>query len=186
MAATDQAVSGVSGRYASALFDLASEHRSVAETAAALNSFHALVESSPDLSRLLTSPVFKSDDQLEAINALTGRAKIGGIAADFLRVMCQNRRLAALPGAITAFNTLVSQAKGEISAEVTSAEKLSAAHVAEIKAALKSAMGNDVQLVTKTDSSILGGLIVKVGSRMMDNSLRTKLNSLKATMKGTA
>jgi F-type H+-transporting ATPase subunit delta len=186
VATADQAVSGVSGRYASALFDLASEQDSVADTVAALNSFQSLIDSSPELSRLMTSPVFKAETQMEAINSLLARAKINGIAANFLRVMCNNRRLAAVPAAITALNNLVAEARGEVTAEVTSSEKLSAKHLADLKTALKSAIGSDVQLVTKVDSSILGGLIVKVGSRMMDNSLRTKLNSLKAAMKGIA
>ncbi len=186
MATADHTVSGVSGRYASALFDLAREQNVVPATVAALNAFQALVESSPDLKRLMTSPVFKADDQLEALNAILDKGKLNGIAANFLRVLCQNRRLAALPASIAAFNALVAEEKGEVTAEVTSAEKLSPAQLTELKAALKASIGSDVQLKTSVDSSILGGLIVKVGSRMMDNSLRTKLNSLKVAMKGTA
>jgi F-type H+-transporting ATPase subunit delta len=186
VAAADQAVSGVSGRYASALFDLASEHKSVPATATALNTFQALVESSDELQNLMQSPVFKADDQLAAIEALCSRAGITGLAFNFLKVMCTNRRLAAVPGAITAFNTLVAEAKGEATAEITSAEELTAKQVTELKAALKSSIGSDVTLTHKINPEILGGLIVKVGSRMLDNSLRTKLNSLKVAMKGTA
>jgi F-type H+-transporting ATPase subunit delta len=186
VAATDQAVSGVPGRYASALFELASEQKSVPATAASLTAFQSAVEESDDLKRLMQSPVFKAEDQLAAIEAIASKGKMAGIALNFLRVMAQNRRLAAVPAAIQSFNSLVARSKGEVTAEVTSAEALSAKQVADLKTALKAAIGSDVVLTSKVDPAILGGLIVKVGSRMMDNSLRTKLNSLKVTMKGTA
>jgi F-type H+-transporting ATPase subunit delta len=186
VAATNQAVTGVSGRYAAALFDLATEQKAVSATAAALNSFQAGVDESVDLQRLMQSPVFKADDQLAALDSLAVKGKVAGLALNFLRVMCQNRRLAAVPAAISAFNTLVAQSKGETTAEVTSAETLSPQHLADLKAALKATIGSDVSLTSKIDPAILGGLIVKVGSRMMDNSLRTKLNNLKVAMKGTA
>jgi F-type H+-transporting ATPase subunit delta len=186
VAATGQTVSGVSGRYASALFELASEEKTVEPTAEALNSFQAIVDGSADLQRLMKSPIFKSDDQLATLAAIAAKAKISGIALNFLKVMASNRRLAAVPGAITAFNTLVAQSKGEAAAEVTSAEALSAKQITDLKAALKSTIGSDFALTLKVDPEILGGLIVKVGSRMLDNSLRTKLNSLKVAMKGTA
>jgi F-type H+-transporting ATPase subunit delta len=183
--ATDQAVSGVAGRYANALFDLATESKSVSQTGDALNSFAASLDESADLQRLMRSPVFKTEDQLSAIEALATKAKISGLALNFLKLMARNRRLAAVPDAITAFNTLVSKSKGETTAEVTSAEKLSTKQIADLKAALKATVGSDVALTTKVDASILGGLIVKVGSRMMDNSLKTKLQNLKVAMKGS-
>jgi len=185
VATTDQSQSGVAGRYARALFDLATEHKAVADVASALSSFQGLIDESEDLQRLMRSPVFKSEDQSAAIEAIAAKAGIKGLALNFLKVMGGNRRLAAVPSAISAFNTLVSQSKGEATAEVTSAEKLSAKQLADLKAALKAATGSDVAIDAKVDPAILGGLIVKVGSRMMDNSLRTKLNSLKAAMKGT-
>lgn len=186
MAATDQSVSGVSGRYARALFDLAQESNSVAETARALSAFQAIVDESDDLQRLMRSPVFKAEDQLAAITSVAGKAGVNGVALNFLKVMSANRRLSAVPEAITGFHALVAQSKGETTAEVTSAEKLSAKQLADLKAALKATVGKDVMLESKVDPSILGGLVVKLGSRMMDNSLRTKLNSLKAAMKGNA
>ncbi|MFO1032615.1 MAG: F0F1 ATP synthase subunit delta [Hyphomicrobiales bacterium] len=190
MATTEQAPSvessSVAGRYARALFDLAQENKAVAEVAKALNGFQSLISDSPDLKRLMRSPVFKAEDQMAAVAAVAGKAGINGLALNFLNVMGANRRLAAVPAAITAFNALVAQAKGEKTAEVTSAEKLSAKQLADLKAALKSATGSDVAITAKVDPAILGGLIVKVGSRMMDNSLRTKLNSLKVAMKGQA
>lgn len=176
----------MSGRYALALYDLATENKAVAEVAKALTTFQGLITESADLKRLMNSPVFKAEDQMAAVSALADKAGISGLALNFLHVMGANRRLAAVPGAIAAFHALVADAKGETTAEVTSAEKLSAKQLAELKAALKAATGTDVLLETKIDSSILGGLIVKVGSRMVDNSLLTKLNSLKVAMKGTA
>ena len=185
MAATDQAISGVPGRYAAALFELASEAESIDKVAKDLSSFQSMLTESTDLRRLLRSPVFSGEDQLAALGALCAKAGVNGIALNFIKLMARNRRLPALSDAITAFNALVAVSKGEVAAEVTSAEKLSEKHINDIKAALKSSMGRDVQLTTKIDSSILGGLIVKVGSKMMDNSLKTKLQNLKIAMKGT-
>jgi F-type H+-transporting ATPase subunit delta len=185
VAATDQAISGVPGRYAAALFELASEAKSIDKVAKDLSTFQSMVADSTDLQRLLRSPVFSGDDQLAALGALCGRAGVNGIALNFIKLMARNRRLPALSDAITAFNALVAVSKGEVAAEVTSAEKLSEKHIKDVKAALKSSIGRDVQLTTKIDSSILGGLIVKVGSKMMDNSLKTKLQNLKIAMKGT-
>ena len=176
----------MAGRYASALFDLASDDKSVAKTGDALASFAALIDGSEELKRLIRSPVFKAEDQEEAVAALATKAGIAGLAFNFLKLMAKNRRLAAVPEAISAYQTLVAKSKGEVTAEVTSAEKLSAKQLADLKAALKSAVGSDVALAAKVDPAILGGLIVKVGSRMMDNSLLTKLNSLKSAMKGQA
>ena len=186
MATTDQTVSGVPGRYASALFDLADEEKSVEQIGADLASFQAAIDASADLRRLVGSPVFSADDQLAAITALCAKAKISGTALNFIKLAARNRRLAALPAMIRGYAALAAAAKGEIAAEVISAEKLSAPQIKDLKAALKASAGRDVTLSTRVDASLLGGLIVKVGSRMMDNSLKTKLANLKIAMKGTA
>ncbi len=185
MATADHAVSGVAGRYANALFDLATDDKSVAKTGDALASFMGLVEGSPELQRLMRSPVFKVADQTASIEALAAKAKINGLALNFLKLMSANRRLAAVPDAIRGYNALVAKSKGEISGEVISAEKLSAKQLTDLKAALKTATGSNVALTTSVDPSLLGGLIVKVGSRMLDNSLKTKLQNLKVSMKGS-
>jgi F-type H+-transporting ATPase subunit delta len=185
VATADHAVSGVAGRYANALFDLATDDKSVGPTGDALATFLTMVNDSDDLKRLMSSPVFKTEDQMAAIDALAAKAKISGLALNFLKLMGKNRRLGAVPGAIAGYQALVAKSRGEITAEVTSAEKLSAKQLTDLKAALKSAMGSDVVLAAKVDASLLGGLIVKVGSRMMDNSLKTKLQNLKVAMKGT-
>ena len=144
-----------------------------------------MLAGSTDLQRLVRSPVFSGEDQLLALEAICAKAGVNGLALNFIKLVAKNRRLPALSDAITAFNALVAVSKGEVAAEVTSAEKLSDKHIKDVKAALKSSIGRDVQLTTKIDSSILGGLIVKVGSKMMDNSLKTKLQNLKIAMKGT-
>lgn len=186
VANTDQTVSGVPGRYASALFELASDEKSADKTGEQLAAFAAAIEASGDLKRLVRSPVFKTEDQIAAIQAVAGKLGITGTALNFLKLVARNRRLAALPDMIGAYQTLLATSKGEIAGEVVSADKLSAPQLKDLKAALKGSLGRDVALSTRVDASILGGLIVKVGSRMMDNSLKTKLQNLKIAMKGTA
>jgi F-type H+-transporting ATPase subunit delta len=185
LVAGQQIVSGVAGRYAKALFDLAVEQNSVPATATSLSALQGMITESDALQRLLKSPVFKSEDQMAALDALAAKGGVGGLALNFAKLMCENRRLAVLSQAIAGFQALVADAKGEMVAEVTSAEKLTAAQLKDLAAALKARVGKDVSLSTKTDSSILGGLIVKIGSTMIDNSLKTKLQHLKVSMKGT-
>ena len=186
VASTDQTVSGVPGRYASALFELAGEDKSIDQVGQQLATLQSAIDQSEDLRRLVRSPVFSSDDQVAALAGVAGQLGITGTTLNFLKLVARNRRLAALPDMIRAYAMLLSQSKGEIAGEVTSAEPLSAAQLSSLRAALKSALGREVALSTRVDESILGGLIVKVGSRMMDNSLKTKLQSLKIAMKGTA
>jgi F-type H+-transporting ATPase subunit delta len=143
-----------------------------------------MIAGSPDLSRLVRSPVFGVDDQLKAISAILDKAKIKGLAANFLRVITTNRRLFALRNMIRGYRALVAKYKGEVSAEVTVAEKLSEKNLDALKSALKSVTGGkDIDMDVRIDPAIIGGLIVKVGSRMVDSSLRTKLNSIKFAMK---
>jgi len=182
---TDQTVSGVPGRYATALFELAQESKSVDKVGADLSHFQKLLDESPDLKRLVRSPVFSAKDQISALVAVAKGAGIDGTALNFLKLVAQNRRLFAIEGMIKAFRALVAAQKGEVQAEVVSAEPLSDKHIADLKAALKAKIGQDVQLQTRTDPDILGGLVVKLGSRMIDTSLRTKLQNLKIAMKGT-
>lgn len=184
MAATEHTVSGVPARYASALFELAQEGRAVEKTGADLSTFQELLDESADLSRLVRSPVFSAEDQISALEAICQRAEISGLALNFIKLVTRNRRLFAISDMIKAYRGLVAASKGEIQAEVTAAETLGERHVDELKAALKASMGREVQLSTRVDPAILGGLIVKVGSRMVDNSLKTKLQNLRIAMKG--
>ena len=183
MAAEDPSVSGVSGRYATALFELARDEKSVDAVKVDLDKFDAMLNESADLKRLVRSPVFSADAQLKALTAVLERAGIAGIAAKFLKVLTSNRRLFAVGDVIRAFRALVAKFKGEATADVTVAETLSDKNLDALKTALKSVTGKDVALNVKVDPSIIGGLVVKLGSRMVDSSLRTKLNTIKHAMK---
>jgi F-type H+-transporting ATPase subunit delta len=176
-------ISGVAQRYANALFELALEQKSLAEVEKDLARFSSLLAESSDLARLVRSPVFSAEEQTRAVAAVLDKAGIGGLVASFVKVAAGNRRLFVVPDIITGFRRLAAKHRGEVSADVTSAEPLSDKHVADLKAALKSSLGKDVALQTAVDPSLIGGLIVKVGSRMIDGSLKTKLNSLKLAMK---
>jgi F-type H+-transporting ATPase subunit delta len=176
-------VSAVAERYATALFELVRDSGSIDEALKGTEQFAGMVASSPDLQRLVRSPVFSAEDQLRAVTALLEKAGIAGITANFIRLAAKNRRLFAVPDMIRVFRELVARHRGEASAEVTSAEPLSDAHVAALKQALAEKLGKDVALDRKVDPSLIGGLIVRIGSRMIDTSLKTKLNSLKLAMK---
>jgi len=174
----------MAGRYATALFELALENKVVDAVKKDLDQFDALVADSADLNRLVRSPVFDADEQLKALSAILAKAGIGGLAANFLRVITTNRRLFAVRDMIRGYRALVARHKGEVMAQVTVAEKLSDTHLDTLKSALKSVTsGKDIDLDVRIDPAIIGGLIVKVGSRMVDSSLRTKLNSIKLAMK---
>lgn len=183
MAAEDPTVSGVSGRYATALFELARDEKCIDAVKADLDRFDAMLVESEDLKRLVRSPVFSADVQAKALSAVLDKAAITGISANFLKVLTANRRLFAIADVIRAFRALVAKFKGEASAEVTVAEALSEKNLETLKAALKSVTGKDVTLNVQVDPSIIGGLVLKLGSRMVDSSLRTKLNSIKHAMK---
>jgi F-type H+-transporting ATPase subunit delta len=183
VAAEDPSVSGVSGRYATALFELARDERSIDAVKADLDKFDAMLADSADLKRLVRSPVFGATEQSKALSAVLEKAGISGISANFLKVLTANRRLFAVSDVIRAFRALVAKFKGEASADVTVAEPLSDKNLDALKVALKAVSGKDVTLHVKVDPSIIGGLVVKLGSRMVDSSLRTKLNSIKHAMK---
>jgi len=179
-------VSGMAGRYATALFELALEGGALDAVAADLDRFNALVGESADLARLVRSPVFSAEEQVEARGAVLDSAGIGGLAAQFLKLVASNRRLFAVRDMIKAYRALLASHKGEVTAEVTLADRPSDSQLAAIKDALAAVTKKDVKVDLKIDPGIIGGLIVKLGSRMVDNSLRTKLNAIKYAMKGTA
>jgi len=183
VAAEDPSVSGVSGRYATALFELARDEKSIDAVKADLERFAAMLADSADLKRLVRSPVFSAEAQSRALAVVLDKAAITGISANFLKVLTANRRLFAVSDVIRSFRALVARFKGEATAEVTVAETLSDKNLDALKTALKSVTGKDVALNVKLDPSIIGGLVVKLGSRMVDSSLRTKLNSIKHAMK---
>jgi F-type H+-transporting ATPase subunit delta len=183
VADTSHPVSGVAERYASSLFELALAENAVGQVTADLDRFQAMLDESEDLRRFIASPVFSSEDQMKAIVALSAKAGISGFFANFLKVVAKHRRLFALPGMIRSFRIIAAEQRGEITAEVTSAHALTQAQEDELKAALKSVTGKNVTAAVTVDPSILGGLIVKVGSRQIDTSLRTKLSTLKLALK---
>jgi F-type H+-transporting ATPase subunit delta len=177
-------VSGMAGRYAVALFELARDEKSLDAVKADLDRFDALIAESADLARLVRSPVFSAEEQTRALAAVLEAGGIGGLAGNFLKVVASNRRLFAVRDIVKTFRTLLARHRGEVSAEVTVAEPLDARHSEAIVAALKSITGGkEVDLSVKVDPAIIGGLTVKLGSRMVDTSLRTKLNAIKQAMK---
>ena len=184
MAEQDDIVSGVAGRYASALFSLAQDARDTDGVAASLATFDAMIAESPDLQRLVRSPVFSASEQLKALSAILERAGVSGIAANFIKLVAAKRRLFAIRDMIAEYGKLNDAFRGVTRAEVTSAAPLTDANVAALKESLRAASGGrEVDLTAKVDPSIIGGLVVKLGSRMVDGSLKTKLNAIRTRMK---
>ena len=184
MSAEVSVVSDIAGRYANALFDLALESNSLDDVAGDLAALGRMIEEAADLARLVRSPVITREEQGQAMAALLAQAGAQELTRKFVGLVAQNRRLFALRDMTVAFGRLLARHRGEIMARVTSAHALNDAQVAAIKAELSAAMKTDVTLEARVDNDILGGLIVQVGSRMVDSSLRTKLQNLKFAMKG--
>ncbi|KAF0227551.1 MAG: F-type H+-transporting ATPase subunit [Beijerinckiaceae bacterium] len=182
MASSSPIVSGIAGRYASALFELAREAKALDKVNAALDSFTAMLDGSPDLDRLVRNPVFTADEQVAALTALLAKAKIDGLAANFLKLVAAKRRLFAVRGMIAGYRALVAEEQGIVSAEVTVAAPLSDKNRTAVLQALESQAGKKIALTEKVDPAIIGGLVVKMGSRMIDASLKTKLNAMKIAM----
>jgi len=183
VAGEDHTVSGVAGRYATALFELGLEEKALEQIEIDLNRFGEALDAVEDLARLVKSPVFSAEEQGRALAAILEELKIEGLTKNFLLLVSKNRRLFAVPDMMTAFRAMLAAHRGETSATVTAASKLTEAQVTALKQALKAALGKDVMLDQRVDPSLIGGLILKVGSRMIDTSLRTKLTSLKHAMK---
>lgn len=183
VADTKDYTSGVSTRYAAALFELALESGTLDAVDADLTAVESLLAMSDDLTRVVRSPVFQADQQIAALEAVFNKAGITGTVANFAKLTAKNRRLFALPDMIRAFRVLLAAHRGEVTADVVSATALNDDHVASLKDSLKGVTGKDVQINQSVDPSLLGGLVVKIGSRMIDTSLKTKLNSLRVAMK---
>jgi len=177
-------MASVAGRYASALFELAKGEGLLGQVESDLTAFQGMLEASADLKRLVKSPVISAHDQAKALGALLDCAGIKGQAANFLRLIARNRRLFLVADMIAGFRSLVARERGEIRAEVTTAHALKPDQMRVLKDTLRASLGKDVQINTRVDNNLLGGMIVKVGSKMIDSSLRTKLNALKVQMKG--
>ncbi len=184
MASEGKGVSGLADRYAAALFDLADEAKALDQVAGDLRRLRDMLGESADLRRLVRSPVLSRAEQGKAIGALASQAGFNGLTQKFLGLAAQNRRLFAVPDMIAAFLQRLAARRGEITAEVTAAQELSPAQRDAVTEQLKKAMGSKVAVELKVDPALLGGLVVKVGSRMVDASLRSKLHRLQLAMKG--
>ena len=176
--------SRLAGRYASALFELADAGKQIDAVMSDLDSLNAMIGESEDLRRLLDSPVISSDDQGRAISAIAEKAGFNDLTRNFIGVVSGNRRLFVLPAIISAFRDILSAHRGEATAEVVSAAELSEKQLTDLGDSLKAAIGSKVSIDASVDPELLGGLVVKVGSRMVDSSLRTKLQQLRLAMIG--
>ena len=183
MASEISMTEGVPGRYASALFDLAKESGALDKVAGELRTFQGMLDQSPDLQRLVRSPVFSAEDQTRALAAVLAKSGVTGLTANFLGLIAKNRRLFIVSDVIKGYRSLLARHRGEVEAEVTSAVPLSESQLTALRASLKASLGKDVTVSANVEPSLLGGLVVKVGSRMVDSSIKTKLNSLKNAMK---
>ncbi len=174
----------LSGRYAVALFDLARDGNSLDTVAESLAALKAATAESADFKGLINSPVLSREVAAKAVAAVAASMGLDPLTTRFLGVLAQNRRLAQLPAVIRAYETLLSNHKGEARAEVTSAHPLDTTQIAALQKSLRARVGRDVSLDAKVDPSILGGLVVRIGSQMIDSSIRTRLNTLAQAMKG--
>jgi F-type H+-transporting ATPase subunit delta len=174
----------LSGRYATALFELARESKKIEAVEASLGKLRAALDQSDDFRALITSPVLSRADAEKGVEAVAGSLGLDDIATKFLGVLAANRRLGQLPMVIRAFRTLAARHGGETTADVTSAHPLDDDQVAQLKKQLKARLGRDVSVDLHVDPTILGGLVVRIGSQMIDSSIRTRLTSLAHAMKG--
>ena len=174
----------LSGRYALALFELASEQKKLEAVGRDLAAVSQALAESDALKALTTSPLVGREEAVRAVAATAAAMKLDPITGNFLGVLARNRRLAQLPAIIRAFNILSARHRGEVTAEVTSAHSLDDDQVDALKQNLRTRMGRDIAVELDVEPAILGGLVVKIGSRMIDGSIRTKLNSLALAMKG--
>ena len=177
-------VAGLSGRYATALFELAQGAKKIDKVSDSLARLGAALTESADFLTLTTSPLIERADAEKGIAAAAKSLKLDPLTTNFLGVLAKNRRLASLPAIIRDYGRLAAAARGETTAEVTSAHPLDEDQQAALKTKLKQGLKRDVALEIKVDPAILGGLVVRVGSRMIDSSLATKLNSLGQALKG--
>lgn len=181
--AHDSKASNVGGRYARALFDLANEQNQVAAVEADLRSLKSALAESRDFRTLLASPAFSAEDKGKGLLAIARQAGFNDTSRKFLGLLAANGRASALPAVIEAFQALAAQARGVVAAQVTTAMPLSAAQAQGVAQALRQALGKDPEIETRVDPAILGGIKVRVGSRLFDASLRSKLDSLKFALK---
>ncbi len=174
---------GIAARYATALFELARDGGTLAALEADTAALGGALAESADLRAMIGSPIYARDVQEAAIAAVAAKMGLSDLTANTLRLMAGNRRLFALPQLVTRLAAMIADHKGEITAEVTAAKALTKAQADKLAATLKASTGRDVKLNVTVDAALIGGLVVKVGSKMIDTSIRTKLGRLQNTMK---
>ncbi len=184
MASETTGVSGVAARYAVALFSIADERRMLDEVASDLRQLREMLAASADLTRLVRSPILTRGEQGKAISALAERAGFAPLVRDFLAVVAKNRRLFAVPAMIEAYLAKLAERRGEVTAEVIAAQPLSETQLALLSDQLRRSVGRRVTVETRVDPGLIGGMIVKIGSRMVDGSIKSKLQRLQLAMKG--
>lgn len=175
--------SEVAERYAAALFDLSQEDKAVDAIEADMKALGGLLAESEPLQRLVSSPVFDADVKEQGINAILAKAEAQEITKNLCALMARNRRLSELGAVITAFLARAAEARGEIAAEAIAAQDLTEEQTDKLRAEIEKSVGKAVNLTTRVDKGLLGGLIVKIGSTMVDSSIRTKLNRLQQSLK---
>jgi F-type H+-transporting ATPase subunit delta len=183
LASETAGVSGLAERYAAALFDLADERRMLDEVASDLRQLRAMLEASGDLLRVIRSPILSRDEQGKAVAVVAERAGLSGLVRDFLAVVARNRRLFAVPAMIEAFLAKLAARRGEVTAQVTAARPLSEIQLGALHEQLRRSIGSRVSVDIRVDPGLIGGMIVKVGSRLVDGSLKSKLQRLQLAMK---
>ncbi|WP_347312717.1 F0F1 ATP synthase subunit delta [Defluviimonas sp. SAOS-178_SWC] len=174
---------GIAGRYATAVFELAKEAKGLAALEADITALGGALNDSAELRAVIASPVYSRDDQAKAMAALAKKMKLSATLAGTLGLMASNRRLFVLPQLLSSLQAMIAEEKGEVTADVTAAAALTKAQSDKLAASLKKTVGKTVKLNTTVDESLIGGLIVKVGSKMIDTSIRSKLASLQNAMK---
>jgi len=186
LASETTGVTGLAERYAAALFDLADERRMLDQVATDLRELRAMLQGSGDFLRLIRSPVLSRDQQSQAILTIAEHAGLSPLVRDFLAVVARNRRLFAVPAMIEAFLAKLAARRGEVAAEVIAAQALSEAQLAALNEQLRRSIGSRVSVDTRVDPGLIGGLVVKLGSRMIDGSIKSKLQRLQLAMKSVA
>lgn len=183
MADTTTLTSTVAGRYATALFDLAAEENALEAVEADLDKLKDALRSSEDLSRLVNSPIYTRDQQSLGLDAVAERLGLGQTVRNLLKLMASKRRIFVLRDLIETYGALMAEHRGEITAQVTAARQLSDMQVEKLRETLKSSLGRDVKMDIAIDPALIGGMIVRVGSRMIDTSIRSQLSALQTAMK---
>jgi F-type H+-transporting ATPase subunit delta len=184
LASDNSHIAGLALRYANAVFELAAEERGLDRLSADFSTVKTMLAQSPELTRLVRSPLFSREEQAKGMEAVLAKAGTGDLTRKLVLLLAQKRRLFALADVIRAFEQLLARHRGEIAADITSARELSADETAELRSILKDKLGREPKITAHVDEKLLGGLVLRVGSRMIDSSLRAKLDGLRAAMKG--